>query len=148
MRWSLALPLSAAVRAALATARGLRAVDITSTVVVSRPRPLRSHRAEVMVIESLPLAGAAPAAAFLVSLTFLDAETGRVVGEASYSAASPLDSAAATPILHARSQRSVFALLHADGAARVVPGTPSVVKALEAVKVRSGLKLGCVLGFS
>ena len=140
--WRHALPLSPRVREALASSAhlGLRAADVVSSVLVSRSRPLRGHSAELLVVESLPVArgnasSGAAASSYLVALSFVDAETGAVVAEAAYTALAPLDAASATPLLHARTQRGVFALLHTDGSAHIVPGTPSVAAALEAAKV-------------
>jgi hypothetical protein len=136
--WQFALPVSWRVREALSAANAseLRPVDVVSTMAVTRPRPLRSHHAELMIVESLRItAPTSGSAEFLVVATFVDAETGVAVGEASYIATAPVEGVVRTPVLHVDSQREVFAIVHIDGSVRLMPGTASVLETLALLQV-------------
>jgi hypothetical protein len=134
--WRMTLPRAAGARAAAAAGAGAgaaAAASSTSTILVSRPRPLQSHPAELLLIETAPAAGGkasgAPGATS-VFLTWIDAATGAELGSATYTAATPLVRTVRTPVVHAAFQRETFALVHADESVVVAPGPADVVASL------------------
>lgn len=135
--WSIALPVAPGARDAAAAASSSSAPlsgpdAIKSTMVVSRPRPIQSHPAELLMVESAPISGAGSGSVkYGVWLTWINAETGAAVGSAHYTSPSPIRNIAKSPVFHIATHRQTFVIVHADGAAVIAPGPSDVVASMQ-----------------
>lgn len=130
-RWSLLLPLSSAVREAVASNSSAK---VKTVAMLSRPRPIQAHSAEVMLVESVSEVTSESVTSVVTGITWVNAHTGAVTASVAYTSSSALHRVVRTPLLHSGSHREVYALLHKDGSGVAAPGGADVSAALAHVR--------------
>ena len=102
---------------------------IQSSSFISRPSPIQMHSPEILVIESTLIKEGTTK----VWLSWVNAETGLVASEASYTTSSTINQVLLSPVIHTASQRKVYTIVHHDDTAIITLGSHDVIQSLKAL---------------